>query len=126
MGKLSLQHGTTMDWVNNTGADISANEFFALGDLVVMAMVNINNGEAGTVAIEEVYREAPKVLASEFQQGQLLAWDSAANAFKSVDDGLNAGDVNGGAIAWYPAAGGQASCVVKLVPGTGSVVPAAP
>lgn len=88
-----VQEGGVLPYTNG-GAALSSGDVVVIGQLVAVCLVDIANGETGSVAIDGVYN-LPKVDAAVIGQGQSVMWDASAGAF---DDNLAvpaAGDVSG-------------------------------
>lgn len=77
MAQNHIQTGDVMPWINATGLDVAAGSVVEIGATVGVALGDIADGAAGSVAIEEVFelpKEAPLVIA----QGVVVYWDSTA------------------------------------------------
>lgn len=114
-----------MPWTNVSGADVSSGQFIKLGNTMGVALVDIAQNEAGSVAIGGVVSGVAKVSGAVFAQGEKLIWDVSANSGAGAFDDSAAtpatGDVTGGAIAWLAGADGDVTCTVKLTPGNTAV-----
>ncbi len=115
-----VQDGAVMDYVNGTGAAIDAGAVVAIGNIIGIALVDIANGDTGSVAIEGCFT-VPKVTGAEFVQGEKLLWDVSAGKF---DDGAASpatGAISLCCVAMKAGANGETICVVKLNVGVGTV-----
>lgn len=118
MGTKYTQEGAVLTYANDSGSDIAADDVVVMGDLVGFALVDIADGEEGSVAIEGVF-EVTKVAGTAWGQGDKLDWDASADAF---DIGVTAasGDVEDAGVAAFAAASGATVGYIKLTPGTGT------
>lgn len=118
MGSKYTQKGDVLTYENGSGSDISANDIVVMGDTVGIALVDIADGEEGSVAIAGVY-EVAKAAGTAWSQGDVVDWDASAEAF---DIGITpaTGDVSGCGIAAAGAADADTTGYVLLTPGTGS------
>lgn len=120
MAKSFVQDGKTINWTNGTGAAVASGAVVAIGQILGVALVDIANGAAGSVAIDGVF-SVPKVSAAVIAAGESLVWDVSAGKF---DDNLAApaaGDISGAAAVAVEAAGNTITSIkVRLtgVPGT--------
>lgn len=115
-----VQEGCTIDWTNGTGADVVSGQVVAIGQILGVALVDIADGEAGSVAISGVHT-VPKVAGAVIAQGEALSWDASAAAFDDNQAVAAAGDITGApAVAFEAAGNGVTTIAVKLtgVPGT--------
>lgn len=122
MAKNYESDGNTIQWTNNTGATVASGQMVKVGpSMLGVSLVTIANGAAGSVAVEGVFNDVPKVAAAVFAQGEKLVWDVSANGGKGAFDdsaaSAAAGDVTGGAVAWAAGANTETTCTVKLTPG---------
>lgn len=118
MSSTYVQPGKVVTWTNGTGSGVSAGDVVVMGDCVGVALVDIANGEDGSVSIQEVHTLA-KVSGTAWSQGDKLDWDSANSAFTK---GLTAGtgDVATCAVAAADAGSSATTGQVLLTPGTGA------
>jgi predicted RecA/RadA family phage recombinase len=114
-----VTEGKILNWPNGTGSAVSSGEVVVIGDLVGVALVDIADGESGSVQISEVFT-LTKTAGTAWNQGDKLDFDVSASAF---DKGITpaAGDVTGCAVAYETAASAATSGKVLLTPGTGTV-----
>lgn len=122
MAKNYESDGNTIQWTNGTGAAVASGQMVKVGpSMLGVALVALANGATGSVAVEGVFSDVPKVSAAVFAQGEKLIWDVSANgALGAFDDSAATpatGDVTGGAIAWVAGANTETTCTVKLTPG---------
>lgn len=114
-----VQEGKVIQWANG-GTAKSAGDVVVIGKVLGVALVDIGNGESGSVALEGVFT-VPKVSAAVIAQGENLTWDASAAAFDDNAATPATGDVTGGgAVAWEAAGNAVTSLKVKFtgVPGT--------
>jgi predicted RecA/RadA family phage recombinase len=126
MAKNFESDGSVIQWTNGTGAAIASGQMVKVGPHTLgIALVAIAIGAAGSVAIEGVFKDVPKVSGAVFLQGEKLLWDVSANsALGAFDDSAATGatgDVMGGAIAWVAGGNGETTCTVKLTPGNATL-----
>jgi predicted RecA/RadA family phage recombinase len=113
--------GSVMPWTNNTGSAVAAGALIIAANTVGVALVNIANGDVGSVAIEGVVSGVAKATGTAWAQGEKLLWDNSATKFDSGSATAAANDVAGGAIAWIAAASGDTTGTIKLTPGNTGV-----
>ncbi len=111
-----VSDGDSLPYTNTTGAAIASGQVIAIGHILAIALVAIPVGAIGQVATEGVFT-VPKVPGAVFVQGEKLLWDASALAFDDSAATPAAGDILGGAIAWFAGADGQATATIKLTPG---------
>lgn len=116
-----VSDGDVIQWVNGTGGAITAGSIVKAGNILGVALVDIANGATGSVAIEGVFDNIPKVSAAVFVQGEKLIWDVSAGKFDDSAATPASGDVTGGAIAWAAGANAETTCSIKLTPGNSTV-----
>lgn len=114
MAKNAISAGEVLQYT--AGADISSGDVVVTGNTIGVALVDIANGETGSVAIEGVF-SVPKVSAAVFAQGEALIYDVSASAFDDAAATPATGDITGGAIAWEAGANTETTALVKLTPG---------
>lgn len=116
MGTKFQQKGDVL--THTASGAISADDVIVIGDNVAVALVDIANGEDGSVAVEGVF-EVAKATGTAWSQGDSLDFDASTEEF---ENGLSAvaGDVSNCAIAAEDAESGDALGRVKLTPGTGT------
>ena len=115
-----VQPGNIITWTNGTGTAVVSGQVVAVGQTLGVALVNIANGAAGSVAIEGVF-SVPKVSAAVIAAGESLTWDVSAAAFDDNAATPATGDITGPpAIAIEAAGAGVTTLKVKFtgVPGT--------
>ncbi len=122
MAKNYESDGNVIQWTNGTGADVASGQVVKVGPgMLGVALVAIASTASGSVAVEGVFRDVPKVSAAVFAQGEKLLFDVSANGGKGGFDDSAAvgasGDVMGGAIAWAAGANTETICTIKLTPG---------
>ena len=103
-----------------SGADISSGDVVVLGQIIGVALVDIADGDTGSVGIEGVFT-VPKVSGAVIAQGESMVYDVSAGAFDDNAATPATGDVSGAAAVAAEAAGdGVTSFDVKFtgVPGT--------
>jgi predicted RecA/RadA family phage recombinase len=115
------QKGDHIAWVNGSGADVVAGQVVAIGHMIGIAVENIANGATGSVAVEGVFNNIPKVTAAVFVQGEKLIWDASAAKFDDSAATPATGDITGGAIAWVAGANLETTCTIKLTPGNATL-----
>lgn len=117
MGTKYKHEGDVLD--HTAGSDISADDVVELGDSIGIALVDIANGEEGAVAVEGVFT-VDKATGTAWSQGDKLDWDTSAGKFsKGITPA--SGDITSCGIAAADAASADATGLIKLTPGTGSV-----
>lgn len=119
------QKGEVITWTNATGSAVSAGQMVKIANCLGVALVDIANGASGSVGIEGVFLNIPKVSGAVFAQLEKLIWDVSANGGLGAFDDSAAtpatGDVTGAAVAWAAGTDGQTTCAVKLIPGNTTV-----
>lgn len=125
MAKNFVTDGTVIQWTNGTGSAVASGQVVKVGNLIGVALVAILAGSTGSVGIEGVFSDMPKVSGAVFAQGEKLVFDVSANGgLGAFDDSAAAaatGDVTGGAVAWAAGSDGQTTCTIKLTPGNSAV-----
>lgn len=118
MARTYKQPGEVLEHANASGSAISAGDVVVMGDIVGIALVDIPDGESGSVAIEGVFTVA-KVAGTAWAQGDKIDWDASAGAF---DLGVTpaSGDVTLAGVAAVAAASAATTAELKLTPGTGT------
>lgn len=114
------QAGNIVTWTNGTGSAVASGAVVVVGQCLGVALVDIANGETGSVAIEGVYT-VPKVSGAVIAQGESLTWDVSLTGFDDNAASPATGDVTGApAVAAEAAGSGVTSLAVKFtgVPGT--------
>lgn len=77
-----IQNGDYIDYLNETGADIPANEVVVLGtDRAGVSEARIPAGEVGTVSLVGVY-EFPAEPTDELPQGTPVGWEISSSLVK--------------------------------------------
>lgn len=118
MAKNYESDGNVIQWTNGTGAAVVSGEVVKVGpSMLGVALVAIADTESGSVAVEGVFADVPKVSAAVFAQGEKLLYDVSAAAFDDSAAVGASGDVMGGAIAWEAGAAAETTCTIKLTPG---------
>jgi len=97
-----VQEGEVIQYI--AGSNISAGAVVKIGQILGVALVDIANGETGSVAIKGVYT-VPKVSGAVIAQGESLTWDVSAGAFDDNAATPATGDVTGAAAVAAEAAG---------------------
>lgn len=100
------QRGETIDFVNNTGAAIEANEIVVIGSRIGVAGTDIAIGELGSLHVFSVF-EMPKKAGDAITQGQAVYYADGAIT-------VTAGAVTAG-YAVEAAAADAATVKVKLL-----------
>ncbi len=111
------QAGEVITWTNSTGSAVAANAIVVIGHMVGIALESIANGASGSVGVEGVYFNVPKVSGAVFTQGEKLILDVSAGAFDDSAATPATGDITGAAVAWVAGGNGQLTCTIKLTPG---------
>lgn len=108
-----------MPWTNTSGDDVAAGDLVIASHSLGVALVDIADGEVGSVAFGGVVSGLPKVSAAVFAQGEKLILDVSATppAFDDSAATPATGDITGAAIAWVAGANLETTCTVKLTPG---------
>lgn len=116
MARTFVQPGKVITFVNGTGGDFSAGDVVVIGALVGVALVDIPDGESGSVSITGVHTLA-KTGGTAWTQGAVLDWDASAGAFQVTGTITPAaGDVEECAFAAAAAASGDTTGEVRLTP----------
>ena len=117
-----VQVGDTIDYTPS-GVDIAAGDLVLMKHTLGIALVDIADGETGSVAIEGVFEGVPKVSAAVFVVGEKLILDVSAtpDAFDDSAATPATGDVTGAAIAVKAGANLETTCTIKLTPGNTTV-----
>lgn len=110
-----------MPFTNTTGADIAAGAVVKLKHAIGIALTDIAQNATGSVAVEGVILNVPKVTGTAWAQGEKLLWDASASKFDGSGATPATGDLMGGVIAWLAAASADAVGVVKLTPGNATL-----
>lgn len=126
MAKNYESDGNVIQWTNGTAAAVASGQVVKVGpNMLGVALVAIAIGAAGSVAVEGVFTDVPKVSAAVFAQGEKLLFDVSANSGAGAFDDSAAtpasGDVMGGAVAWEAGANTETTCTIKLTPGNSDV-----
>lgn len=114
-----VKDGAVVDYTN-AGSAISSGDVVVMGNIIGVALVDIANGDTGSVAIEGVFT-VPKVSAAVIAIGESVIYDVSASAF---DDNLATpatGDVSGNAVAMEAKGAATTTIDVKLNVGVGSI-----
>lgn len=118
MAKNYESDGKVIQWTNGTGAAVASGQVVKVGPTMLgVALVALAAGATGSVAVEGVFSDVPKVSAAVFAQGEKLLFDVSAAAFDDSAAVGASGDVMGGAIAWEAGADAETTCTIKLTPG---------
>lgn len=113
MSRTFRQPGKVLTWTNGTGGAVAAGDVVVMGDAVGVALVDIPNGEAGSVSVTGVH-DLPKD-GSALTQGDLLDWDVDNGQFiPSAAPGVGNTHVRRVAYAAADAAAGDATAEVVL------------
>lgn len=119
MSRTFVQPGKIVTHSNSSGSDISAGDVVVMGDTVGLALVDIPDGEEGSVSIQGVHK-VPKTSGTAWNQGDKIDWDASAGEFhKGVTPAT--GDVTNAGVAAADAASGDTEAELLLTPGTGSI-----
>jgi predicted RecA/RadA family phage recombinase len=120
-----LQEGEVLQWTNGTGADVTSGQMVKISHMLGVALQDIASTATGSVAVEGVFSNIPKVSAAVFAQGEKLVWDVSANGGLGAFDDAAAtpatGDVTGAAVAWVAGQNAETTCTVKLTPGNATL-----
>lgn len=90
----AYQKGDVIDWVNGSGSDVSSGAVVKMGQVLGVALVDIANGDTGSVALRGVFT-VPKVTAAVIAQGEALTWDVSVGKFDDNAATPATGDVTG-------------------------------
>jgi predicted RecA/RadA family phage recombinase len=113
-----IQPGEVIDFT--AGSTITAGQVVAVGQMLGVALVDIANGDTGSVQIRGVF-EVPKVSAAVIAAGESLVWDASAAAFDDNAATPATGDISGPPAVAVEAAGNGVTAFNVLftgVPGT--------
>lgn len=115
-----VQCGEIMDWTNPGAGKLSGDVVVIGAGLIGVCLVDIANGQTGSVQIADGVFRVPKVPGAVIGQGEFVVWDASAGAF---DDALAVpatGDVSGNVWAFRAAGDGVTTVEIKLtgLPGT--------
>jgi len=72
-----IQRGDTLEYTNGTGSDIASGDLVKVGVRVGVALVDIDNGDSGAVAMAGVH-EVDKEASLAVSQGDLLYLNSTS------------------------------------------------
>lgn len=111
--------GDIRDWTNG-GTAVSSGDVVVVGQQIGIAMVDIGNGETGSVAFEGEF-EVAKVSAAVIAHGEMVMWDSSAGAFDDSAATPASGDVTNAAVAAEGAGSGVTSFRIQLANRIGTV-----
>ena len=100
--------GNVLNYANGSGSDLASGNIVSTGGLVGVALVDIANGESGSVAITGVF-EVANGDSTAIPQGAELFYDSATGKV----DGTNTSNKFAG-YAWEAAAAGSATVLLRL------------
>jgi Uncharacterized conserved protein len=114
-----VQEGEVIQYT--AGSNISAGAVVKIGQILGVALVDIANGETGSVAIKGVYT-VPKVSGAVIAQGESLTWDVSAGAFDDNAATPATGDVTGAAAVAAEAAGNGVTSFDVIFTGTPGTV----
>jgi predicted RecA/RadA family phage recombinase len=116
--------GETIDWYNDSGSAVSANDVLVLGtnstSIMGVALEDIASTATGAVAIDGVFTLA-KVSAAAIDAGESVIWDASASAFDDNQATPATGDVSGCCVAVETKAATTTTVKVKLNVGIGTV-----
>ena len=116
MATTYVQDGYVLDYT--AGANIDSGAVVAMGNIVGIALVDIANGDTGSVRVDGVFT-LDKTAGTAWAQGDLLTWDVSASEFTKGGTPAT-GDIVGCAVAAAPAGSADTSAKVLLraIPGT--------
>lgn len=115
------EEGCVIQWTNSTGSAVASGDVVKITNMLGIALVDIANGAAGSVALEGVFSGVPKVTAAVFTVGEKLIWDVSAGKFDDSAATPASGDVTGAAVAWVAGANLETTCTIMLTPGNTTV-----
>jgi predicted RecA/RadA family phage recombinase len=116
-----VQDGKVIQYAN-AGSAIASGDVVVMGNTIGIALEDIAaTTGVGSVAVEGVFGNIPKVTAAVFAQGEKLIWDVSAGKFDDAAATPASGDVTGGAIAFVAGANLETTCTIKLTPGNNTV-----
>lgn len=110
--------GDTIDYT--AGSAITSGDVVVVGEQIGIALVDIANGDTGTVAISGIFT-VPKVSAAVIAQGESVIYDVSASAFDDNAATPATGDVSGCCVAVEAAGASVTTIDVKLNVGVGTV-----
>lgn len=114
-----VQQGDVLDYT--AGGAIASGAVVELKHSVGIALkAAAASGDVIPVAVEGVYTAA-KVTGTAWLTGEKLIWDTSAQKFDASSATPATGDITGAAIAFGPAASGDATASVKLTPGNATL-----
>lgn len=114
------QPGEVLTWTNGTGSAVASGQVVKIGQTLGVALVDIANGASGSVAISGVF-VVPKATSAVIAQGDPVLWDVSEGKFDAKGATPATGDVSGGSVTAFEAAGnGTTSLRVRFngIPGT--------
>jgi len=85
-----VQTGDVLDYTNATGSDISSGDVVIVGTLAGVALVDIADGDSGSVAVKEVW-SLPKKADEAIAQGVAVYLDSNGDITATATDNTFAG-----------------------------------
>jgi len=115
-----IKPGNTRTWVNTTGAAVVSGEVVVVGQQLAIASVDIANTASGEVSFTGVF-QVPKVSAAVIAHGEMVMFDSSANAFDDNAATPATGDVSNAAIAAQAAGAGVLEMQVQFANLLGAV-----
>lgn len=97
-----VQDGDVIQYT--AGGTIAAGTVVVIGNKLGVTLVDLVNGQTGSVATEGVFT-VPKVSGAVIAQGDSLTWDASAAAFDDNAATPASGDITGAAAYAFEAAG---------------------
>lgn len=113
MARTFKQPGKVLTHANSSGVDIAVGDVVVIGDTVAVALVDIPDGDSGSVSITGVHGLA-KVAGVAWVQGDKLDWDASESAFTKDLGAPAAGDVTDCGIAAADAASADTEGEVQI------------
>lgn len=113
--------GAVIQYSNSSGSTITSGSVVVVGQQIGVALVDIADGESGSVQMEGVF-DLPKADAAVIAQGEMIVWDVSAGNFDDNAAVPATGDVSGCCVATEgKGATTGATIKVKLNVGIGTV-----
>lgn len=102
MTRKYIQPGEVIDYTNSSGSQINVDSIVVIGGRLGVALVDIPDGETGSVQISGVMR-LPKVSGTAINQGDKIDYDASEAAVTTGIATPATGDVTQCAFAWTDA-----------------------
>ena len=108
MAKNFIQNGKVIDYANASGSDVTSGSLVAIGGMVGVALIDIADGDIGSVGVSGVY-EVSNGGSAAIAQGDELFFDATTGAV----DGVNTSNQFAG-LAWQAADASSSTVLLRL------------